>query len=142
MSATKMQANWSPVAWNSNTFTKVDSVTFDDEGQIEEYAGDADQYATVMCALMNKVTASLKSSDPGNVMLLKADIGLSSSLTATHKDAKLAVGGDVAYTLANAVLRKVATEGQHGKYGTATADFLAFSSDGTTNPLSLTYTGG
>ena len=142
MAATKAQANWGTVAWNSITFTKVDSMTFSVDGKIEEYAGDLDEYATLMVALMTSVHATLKSTDPGNIMMLKADIGTGASLTATHKDAKLDTSGDIAYTLANAVLEKTDTEGSHAKYGTASASWRAFSSDGTTNPLTLTYTGG
>ena len=40
--------------------------------------------------------------------------------------------------MANAVVENVETSGSHGQFGSATMSLLAYSSDGTTNPLSFT----
>ena len=64
--------------------------------------------------------------------------GTSASFSATHKDAKGATGGDILYVMANAVAENVETSGSHAEFGYTTQQLLAFSSDGTTNPLSFT----
>ncbi len=138
--ATKLQANWTAVGWNSVVFTKVDGLSFDYGGSLEEYSGDLDRFPTVLTNLMSRPTAKLDCSDVGAMMLLT--VGVASTLAATHKDAKIVSGGDVVYAMANAVLANVSAQGDHAKYGSASASFQAFSSDGTTNPLTLTYTGG
>ena len=64
--------------------------------------------------------------------------GTSASFSATHKNAMGATGGDILYVMADAVAKNVETSGSHAEFGSATMQLLAFSSDGTTNPLSFT----
>ena len=85
---------------------------------------------------MNKPTASITSGDIATLMGIAS--GTVASLTATHKDAAKAVGGDILYTLANAVAENVTGNGPFSQYGSATITFRAFSNDGSTNPLSFT----
>jgi len=86
--------------------------------------------------LMSKPTASVTSADTATLMAIAP--GTTATFSATHKDAKGATSGDILYVLANAVVENVETTGAHGQFGTATMKMLAYSSDGTTNPLSFT----
>lgn len=138
MAATAVQLNWSAVTHNSTSVTKVTSVTFQQGGQILEFAGDTDRYPTVMTAPMTRPRATVTTADVQRFMPPSITPGISGALVATHKDAKLASGGDVIYTLNNAVFEDATAQGQFGQYGSITANFRAFSSDGSTNPLSFT----
>ena len=64
--------------------------------------------------------------------------GTDATFTATHKDAKLASGGDIVYTCANAVAGGAQTSGSHAAFGTSTLTFKPYAPDGQTNPISFT----
>jgi hypothetical protein len=136
MAASKIQANWSTVSHAAQAITKVTAVTFSQGGALQTFAGDTDRYDTVIVNLMNKPTASITSADIGTLMGIAP--GTTGSLTATHKDAKLASGGDIIYVLANAVAENATANGPFGNFGSATLSFRSFSNDGSTNPLSFT----
>lgn len=137
MSATNLQANWSPVTWNSTTFTKVQDCSFDWGGSLDAYSGDADRFDTVLVALMSRPIGSITSGNTNQLMALGPPGSVTSSLVAVHLDAKLAATFGVQYTLANATFENARTNGPHASFGTATASFKSFSSDGTTSPLSI-----
>jgi hypothetical protein len=139
VAATKLQANWSNVTHGSNPITRVTQVSFNIGGALQSFSADGDHYPTVIVNLMNKPTASVATSDAGNVMnnALFAP-GTVAVLSATHKDAKGSSGGDILYVLANATVETATASGAHGQFGTATLSFQAFSSDGSTPPLSFT----
>jgi hypothetical protein len=120
----------------ATTITRVSQVTFAQGGSLASYAADGDHYPTVVVNLMSKPRASVTSADTGTLMSLAS--GTTASFSATHKDAKGTAGGDILYVMANAVVENVETTGTHGQFGSATMSLLAFSSDGTTNPLSFT----
>jgi hypothetical protein len=86
--------------------------------------------------LMSKPRASVTSADTATLMGMAP--GNTSSFSATHKDAQGITGGDILYVMANAVVENVETSGAHGQFGSATMGMVAYSSDGTTNPLSFT----
>lgn len=136
MAATGLQANWTAVSFNSTTITKVTSVSFDRGGQLVEFAGDVDQYPTLLANLQSKPRATVATADVGTLMGLA--IGTKASLTATHKDAAKQSLGDIVYTMSNAVLENVNAQGAYGQIGSGTATFRALSADGATNPLSFT----
>ena len=138
MAATKLQANWTAVTHGATQITRVDSVSFDQGGSLVPYSGDADIYPVVIANLLNNPSASVTSSDPAALMGIS--IGTTGSFSATHKDAKAAASGAISYVLANAVVQNVQTSGAHAAYGNATMTMLAYSADGTTNPLSFTRT--
>lgn len=139
MPGTNLYANWSPVNWNSITFTKVQDCSFDWGGSLDAYSGDGDRYDTVLAALMTRCTGSITSGNTFQIMSLGPPGSASSSLVAVHLDAKLVAVQGAQYTLANAVFETATTNGPHASWGTATARFKSFSSDGTTSPLSLTH---
>ena len=136
MPASKLQANWTAVAHGSNAITRVSSVTISQGGTLATYSADGDRFPTVVVNLMNKPKATVTTADTASVMGITP--GTTASFTATHKDAKGEAGGDILYVLSNAVVENVDTSGDHGQFGTATMSLLAYSSDGTTNPLSFT----
>jgi hypothetical protein len=136
MSASNVQMNWSAVTFNSITLNKITSGTFNMGGQLLPFAGDQDLYPTVIVNNMNNPGASFTS---GNIALLQGiAVGTTSTLLATLNDAKGATGGAINYTLINAVYQGADASDSHAQYGSGTANWLAFSSDGITTPLSFT----
>lgn len=138
MGATKLQANWTAVAFASQSITRVTSCTFAQGGQLAEFAADDDRFPTVLANLMSRPTASITSGDVGTLMAVAP--GTVGTLTATHADALRASGGAVVYVLSNAVSENAQDSGPFGQFGTATLNFRAFSDDGSTNPLAFTRT--
>ena len=136
MAATKVQANWSGVAFNNTAITRVTNVSISQGGSLEMFSGDTDIFPVVACNLMNNPSASVTTADAGTVMGIAP--GSSGSFTATHKDAKGQTSGDILYVIATAVAENTDTSGAHGGFGTATTTFKAISADGSTNPLSFT----
>ena len=136
MAATKVQANWASVSHGAVGITRVTNMTFSQGGTLATFSGDTDRFPVVIANLMNNPRSSVTTADAGIVMCIAP--GTVASLSATHKDAKLASSGDILYVLANAVAENADTSGAHTAFGTATQTYLAYSSDGTTNPLSFT----
>ncbi len=136
MAATKLQANWTAVALGSTGITRVSQVSFSQGGSLASYSADGDHYPTVVVSLLNKPRATVTSADTATLMGIGP--GTAATFSATHKDAKGATGGDILYVMSNAVIENVETSGAHAQFGTATMSLLAYSSDGTTNPLSFT----
>lgn len=136
MPATRLQANWTAVSFGDADITRVSQVTFTQGGSLAAYAADGDHFPTVVVNLMNRPRATVTTSDPAAVMSISP--GTTGTFSATHKDAKGEVGGDILYVLANAVAENAETSGSHGQFGSATLSLMAFSSDGVTNPLSFT----
>jgi hypothetical protein len=136
MAATKLQANWTAVSFGSTPISRVSQVSFTQGGSLAAYSADGDHFPTVVVNLMNKPRAAVTSADTAALMAIAP--GTTSSFSATHKDAKGETGGDILYVLANAVAENAETSGAHGQFGSATLSLLAFSTDGTTNPLSFT----
>lgn len=136
MAATKLQSNWTAVSFDSTPISRVTQVSFTQGGSLTAYAADGDHFPTVIVNTMSKPKATVTSGDAAALMAIAP--GATGTFSATHKDAKGEVGGDILYVLANAVAENAETTGAHGEFGTATLSLMAYSSDGTTNPLSFT----
>lgn len=141
MAASKLQMNWAAVGFTPTGGTlisiiKVTEVNFDPGGSLKPYSGDVDRFPTTMVNDMNNPKATVMTGDVATVQALAP--GTIGEFTATWKDAKLATGGDILYTLANAVVETNPAGGKHADYGSATLTLRAFSADGATNPLSFT----
>jgi hypothetical protein len=136
MAATKLQANWTAITHGTTSISRVSQVSFSQGGSLASYSADGDHYPTVVVNLLNKPRASVTSADTATRMGIAP--GTAATFSATHKDAKGSTGGDILYVLSNAVVENVETTGAHAQFGTATMSLLAYSSDGTTNPLSFT----
>ena len=136
MSATKAQINWTGVEFNSVNITRVTQGMFGQGGQLLKFKGDTDLYNTIIANVTNEPHASFTTADVGTMMGFAP--GTTATLTATLNDAKGATGGAVVFTLANAVFENADTQAQHAQFGTVTGTWQAYSSDGSTNPLSFT----
>jgi hypothetical protein len=136
MSATKAQINWTSVSHGSTTLTRVVNMTFAQGGQLIQFKGDTDLYPTIIANPTSEPHASITTADVGTLMGISP--GTTASLTATLNDAKLAIGGAVNFTLANAVFENAETSGAHAQFAQVNGTWKAFSSDGSTNPLSFT----
>jgi hypothetical protein len=141
MAATNLQVNWSAVGFTPSggsltAINKVDGVDIDYGTTLLSYSGDADRYPTTIVNTMNEPKMTVRSSNVAGLQGFTA--GTVGAFAATHNDAKLAVGGAVVYTLANAVVGNVQVGGEHAQYGKGSLAFQAFSADGVTSPLSFT----
>jgi hypothetical protein len=136
MSATKANINWTSVSFNSVTLTRITNASFGQGGQLLKFKGDVDQYPTVIANVHNEPHASITTADVGTVMSSFTP-GLTSTLTASMNDAKLATGGGVVFTLSNAVFENAESQGQHAQFGSVTGTWQAYSTDGATAPLAI-----
>lgn len=141
MSMTGLQRNWSavgftPTSGTLQSITKVDDVQIDPGGKLKSYSGDTDLFVTTIVTDVANPKVTVKSSNVGVIQgLTPGTVGV---FTATLKDAKGVVGGDIVYTVSNAVVENTPGGGKHADFADATATFMAFSSDGTTNPIAFT----
>ena len=134
MAATKLQANWTAVSLGTTHHPGLPGELL--AGRLAGLVlGRCDLYPTVVVNLMSRHRASVTGADTATLMGVAP--GTSASFSATHKVAMGATGGDILYVMADAVAENVETSGS-ADFGSATMQLLAFSSDGTTNPLSLT----
>ena len=138
--ATGRQINWASVGFTPSggsltTFTGVTNVSIDMGGQLLGFSGDTDKYSTTKVNVMNEPKCSVESGNPGQFIGIAS--GTTGTFTATHKDAKGATGGDIVYTLINAIAASPQVGGAHAQFGTGSLPFESFSSDGVTSPLSF-----
>lgn len=136
MAATKLQMNWASVQHGTTAITRVDSVSINTNTTLTPYMGDVDVWPSAVVATSNAASVTIQSSDPATLMGIGP--GSVGTLTATNKDAKKQTGGDIVYTIVNAVAGEVQTTGSHAQYSNATITFQCFSTDGSTNPISFT----
>jgi hypothetical protein len=131
--------NWTNVSFvsgaNTTNFTGVTSVSIDPKGSLAKFSGDNDRYQTTVVNDMNEPEITLECGDVGAVNSLS--VGQVGTFSATLCDAVNGTGaGAITYTMANAVVSKVGAGGKHRQYGMGQVTFEAYSSDGTTNPIS------
>lgn len=136
--ATGLQFNFSSVAHGTITINHVTDVTFTQAIQLQSFFGDTGVYAQVVAAHSGKVTIQVISGNVGTLMGITP--GTIATFTATHKDAQKASGGDLSYTVVNAVAGQCNATGTYGQFGKATMTLEAFSADGITNPISIAMT--
>ena len=138
MSATKAQINWTAVSHGSTNLTRVTNAMFGQGGSLIKFKGDTDLFPTIIANVDNEPHASVTTADVGTMMGITP--GTTATLNATLNDAKAATGGAVVFALANAVFANADTQAQHAQFATVTGTWQAFSTDGSTNPLSFTRT--
>jgi hypothetical protein len=141
VSATKRFLNWTgvtftPVGGQPTVITGVTSVAIDSGGSLLKFAGDGDRYNTTVVNDFNDPTITVQAAD---LAAIRANpVGTVGTFTATHNDAKNGTGsGSVTYTLANAVIAQTNVKGAHRQFGQGTLVLSSFSTDGVTNPLSV-----
>jgi hypothetical protein len=140
MAATKRNMNWAPVGFTPSggslsTATGVTNVTVDTGGSLVKFSGDGDRFTTTVVNDYNDPSIVITTADEN--WLFSIAPGTRGTVTATHKDAKLATGGAITFTLINAVAQGPSAGGAHRQIGSGSITFNAESSDGTTNPLSF-----
>lgn len=135
MSATKAQINFAAISWNSVNFTRVTSLGISQGGKLIKFKGDTDIYSTIIANVDNEPSVTITTADIGTVMGCVP--GVSATFTATMNDAKTASGGSIVWTMINAVFENADSTAQHAQFGSVNASWQAYSSDGTTNPLSF-----
>jgi hypothetical protein len=136
MAATKAQINWTGVTFASTAITRVTNGSFGMGGNLLKFKGDTNVYPTIIAAPDNEPHASFTTADVGTMMGFAP--GAVGTLAATLNDALGATGGAVVFTLSNAVFENADTTAAHAQYGSVTGTWQAYSTDGTTNPLSFT----
>ncbi len=135
MAATKAQINWAAVQFGSTAITRVTNCATGQGGSLIKFKGDTDIYPTIIANVDNEPHFSITSADVG--VMWGFNPGAGGTLVATMKDAKGAGGGDVIFTMVNAVFENAEVSGQHAQFGTVTGTWQAFSSDGQTAPLTI-----
>jgi hypothetical protein len=135
MASTNLQLNWTSVSFASTNITRVTSVNFALGGELISFSGDNDRYPRVIANNVNRPRCSITSGDPAT--LYGFTPGQSGAILATQLDALGATGGAINWQMLNAVHENSDDIGQWGQFGSGTATFQAFSSDGATNPLSI-----
>jgi hypothetical protein len=136
MAASKAVVNWSSVIWNSIPITRITTGSFGLGAQLIKFKGDGDIYPSVVVCPTIEPHASFTSADPYTVFNTSAP-GTAASLVAVLADAKKATGGNLTFTMANAVWENADASGQHAQFGQSTFTFQATTADGQTNPLTF-----
>ncbi len=141
MAISKAQINWTsvtftPTGGSATSITRVTAGMFGQGGQLLKFKGDTDLYPTIIAAPTSEPHASFTTADVGTMMGFAS--GTAGSLAATLNDARGSTGGAVVFALANAVFENADASGRHAQFATVTGTWQAYSSDGSTNPLSFT----
>lgn len=139
MAATKAQINFSATTWgvspSPTPLTRVTSVSVGQGGSLIKFKGDTDLYPTIIANVDNEPNISITTADIGTLMgFTPGNVG---TFSTTLNDAKLAMNGAVVFTMINAVFETADSQAQHAQFGSVTASWQGFSSDGSTPPLSL-----
>lgn len=138
MAASKRQMNWAPVSFTPaggtlSTATGVTNVAINMGGNLAKFSGDGDRFTTTVVNDYNDPSVTVTTAD--GAWLMGIGPGTRGSLVATHKDARGAAGGNITFTLSNAVANSPTWGGQHRQYGSGTIDFHTESIDGVTSPI-------
>jgi hypothetical protein len=135
MSATKANINWTAISHGSTNLTRVSTANFGQGGSLIKFKGDTDQFPTIIAAVDNEPHASITTADVGTLFGITP--GTTATLTATLNDAKGAAGGGVVFTMLNAVFENADAQGRHANFASVTGTWQAYSSDGSTPPLTI-----
>jgi hypothetical protein len=132
---TGAQINWGSVEYGTHPIKRVTSGGFSLGGQLIRFNGDTDRYTSIIANVNNEPSATFTTADVGSLMTIPT--AGSATLAATLLDALAATGGDVIFSLVNAVYETADAQAQHAQFGTVTASWQGYASDGQTNPLSI-----
>lgn len=122
------------LAWHSVQFgpTKIESVSavlFSQGGKLIEFVNDNNRSPVVIANNINRPHCSITATNLATVMEIVP--GSSGAIRAVHREG-------IEWRLINAVHDGTDERMSFGQFAIATANFLAYASDGTTNPLSFT----
>jgi hypothetical protein len=133
------QVQFTPTGGSALVINRVSNVEINPGGQLHAYSGDANRYKVAVFNYMNEPHLTVHSENIGVLTSLSPGaVGAVQAVLNDPKNGDSAGSGAIKYVLANAVLENNPTGGRHMQYATGSASFRAFSSDGTTSPLSAT----
>jgi hypothetical protein len=140
--------NWAGVTFvvpgpTTNTISQVMDVGFEENNEVIQGKGDVALFATRIDVVGIGRSVRVTSEDLAVAAVLSAgDIG---TFNAIHKlagnSAPTAEAGDLVFALSNARLIRLPIAGRHAQYGSMQLEWQAYSSDGETDPLSVTIQG-
>jgi hypothetical protein len=139
MAGSRANINWASVEFGTTAISRISTGSFGYGGTLAKWKGDTDKFPTVIANVNNDPHASFTSGDVGVLMTIVP--GTSGTLSAVMNDALGQTSGNVTFTLNNAVFENGDGQDQHAQFGTATGTWQAYSTDGVTNPLVVTYAG-
>jgi hypothetical protein len=134
-SPTKLNVNWSGVSFNSTAITKVTNGSFGLGGTLLKFKGDANIYSTVIMTPDIEPHCSFTTGDIATMLGFVP--GTAGALAATLNDALGVSAGNISFTTSNAVFENADASAAHAQYGTTTGTWQMYSTDGLTNPLSI-----
>jgi len=103
---------------------------------VQKFSGDADHFPTTVVEDFRDPSISLTCADQAWIDTVALG-GMFTSVAATHKDAKGATGGNITYTLSNAIAESSSDQGSHKAFGSGQVKFTGQSADGVTSPLAI-----
>jgi hypothetical protein len=139
MPISRANINWTGVSWTPTggsltSITRVTAGMFGMGGRLIKFKGDTDLYPTIIACPDQEPHASFTTADVGGMWAFAP--GVAGPLVATLNDAKVVTNGAVVFTMVNATFESATANGNHGAFATVTGTWQAFSSDGSTPPLS------
>lgn len=140
MAKTGLQVNWDAVRFTPTGGTaipikRITNIAVGNRPENIRFKGDVAVHDQVIVNVNNAQSMTITSGDVATVMGLPINaVGV---LTATHKDARGQSGGDIVYEL-DCFCGGGESSGAHAQFGTGTATFEGFSTDGVTSPLAFT----
>lgn len=141
VTATNRFMNWTGVTFTplNGTPTLIKGVTsihIESGGSLVKFSGDGDRYSTTVVNDFNDPTITIQTADLASVSSFP--VGTVGTFTATLNDARNGSGtGAMVYTLTNAIIASNPVQGKHRQFGLGVLTMTAYSSDGVTNPLSI-----
>lgn len=135
-SPTQLQMNWSGVQFGATPITRITSMDINPGGQLIKFKGDTNIFPVVVANPDNEPSISITTGDVAKIYGFSA--GSVGTIIATLKDAMQISGGDINFTVINCVFGQLSMTAPHANFASATGNWAAFSSDGTTSPISFT----
>ncbi len=124
-----------PSGGSTMAISEVTDVQVHDKDHIEPWQADGHKYATRMIAASGERGITITGGDVGKLASIPKNVPC--TVVAILNDAVNGVGtGAVTVTLVNAIRGEVPSSGKTSKFAGGSVSFMAFSSDGTADPLS------
>ena len=143
LARSKLNIGWSSVTITplpSGTATTLDEITNvspSKSNAVKAFFGDAHLFATLILSRQLERHLTITTGNVFDATAIQENQPY--TIVAIWNDAKNAAStGAITITLANAVCTKNGANGPANDFGVATLEFQAYSSDGSTDPLSVT----
>ena len=129
---------WTPTGGSAQICTGVASISVEGDDRIESYMGDGDRFASTAANSTSDRKVSVHFADLSQAVKITPVPGALSFTVGAIKSSAvtIAVGsGALTGTLSPCLSSGVKYSGEHAKFGTATVEFIGFTADGITDPL-------